>query len=231
MPYLNAEIDKDRLGRLRYTRVTVISEADEIEGKVITAINKLVDAYRIVSREYWLNRINERDILFRFADSGGDFGFSYSGAVKVKPSIDQEKLKLLKDLSSNSEPLPAHHIIFLDALRALEEQNYSLAVVYPITFLESIVRQYIDKFSKWQELGKDSSDKLGSLDLFSLVTVVLRLILDKEELPDEIIEEFVKANKIRNHIIHKAKIDVSKEDAEKAYNMTLFMGSILNEQM
>jgi hypothetical protein len=44
--YLNAEIDKDRLGRLRYTRVTILSEDDERQGRAIAAINKLVDAYR-----------------------------------------------------------------------------------------------------------------------------------------------------------------------------------------
>jgi len=32
MIYLNAEIDKDRLGRLRYTRVTILSDRDESKG-------------------------------------------------------------------------------------------------------------------------------------------------------------------------------------------------------
>jgi hypothetical protein len=76
MIYLNAEIDKDRLGRLRYTRVTILSDRDESKGRAITAINKLVDAYRILSQEYWLNRINERDILLTSTQAGGDFGFS-----------------------------------------------------------------------------------------------------------------------------------------------------------
>jgi hypothetical protein len=47
-----------------------------------------------------------------------------------------------------------------------------------------------------------------------MVTVALRLILNKEEFPNEIIEEFAKANTIRNNIIHEAKTNVSREDVQ-----------------
>jgi hypothetical protein len=227
MIYLNAEIDKDRLGRLRYTRVTILSDRDESKGSAITAINKLVDAYRIVSEEYWLNRINEHDILFTSTQSGGDFGFSYKGATKIRPSLDQEKVNLLRDLLSNNEPLPTFHLLLLDAKKALDEENYSLAVIYSITSLESVVKQFIDKFSKQQRLEGHSSRNLKRLSISNMVTVGLRLILNKEEFPDKMIEDFTTANGLRNDIIHESKMEVVKEAAVKAFNTVSKIESII----
>ena len=64
-----------------------------------------------------------------------------------------------------------------------------------------------------------------------MVTVALRLILNKEEFPNEIIEEFAKANTIRNNIIHEAKTNVSREDEEKAYKMVSYMMSIIHPKI
>jgi hypothetical protein len=85
--YLNAEIKKDRLGRLRYTRVEITSSSSDYPfPKVLLAVNKLIDAYRMVSKEYWLGRISEQDILFTTRDGfgrkqcrGGPHGYSKSG--------------------------------------------------------------------------------------------------------------------------------------------------------
>jgi hypothetical protein len=45
--YLNAEIERDRLGRLRYTRVLFLNEGDEYPlDKILRAMNKLIDVYR-----------------------------------------------------------------------------------------------------------------------------------------------------------------------------------------
>jgi hypothetical protein len=82
-----------------------------------------------------------------------------------------------------------------------------------------------------QEVEENSSHNLKSLTLSNMVTVALRLILDREEFPDKMIEEFSVANKLRNKIIHTAKMDESKDDAEKAYKTVSKIISIINPKL
>jgi hypothetical protein len=65
-------------------------------------------------------------------------------------------------------------------------------------------------------LSRRTADRMQRLHLYQLVTVGLRLLLSNEELPDQLIEDFSKVNKMRNEIIHNAQINVRKEDAIKA---------------
>jgi hypothetical protein len=90
---LNGEVEKDRFGRLRYTRVTYLDSGDGYPlDKILPTINKLIDSYRLVSGENWLNRVYENDILStaQWDPSSRSGGSSYRGIVKSKPDIDDE---------------------------------------------------------------------------------------------------------------------------------------------
>jgi hypothetical protein len=103
----------------------------------------------------------------------------------------------------------------LDAQKALDEENNALGVVYSITALESVAKQYVRKMAKdkgWSE------KKFGKLNLATLVNVVLRIVFSKDELSDDLMKDFVSANALRNRIIHEATISVHKEEANKAFN-------------
>lgn len=93
---------------------------------------------------------------------------------------------------------------------ALFEEKYALAIVYAITALESLVKQ------------------LQNMNLFNLVTIVLRLTLGKDKLPDNLVKDFIDANRLRNQIIHKAVMNVSKDDAEKAFSVVQRLITILS---
>jgi hypothetical protein len=63
-----------------------------------------------------------------------------------------------------------------------------------------------------------SEEKFVKLSLATLVNVVLRIILSKDELSDGLMKDFISANKLRNQISHEATISVHKEEANKAFN-------------
>jgi hypothetical protein len=222
---LNAEIVKDRFGRLRYTRVSVVSDTlKSSRARIISAVNKLIDSYRIISNEYWLYRIREEDILFVSSETQ----FDYEGFSKAKPDISNERVEHLKSLLSIKEPVSTFSLVLLDMRTALFEEKFALAIVYAITALESLVKQYIEKMAYQKNLTKLTSKQLQNMNLFNLVTVVLRLTLGKDKLPDNLVEDFIDTNRLRNQIIHKAVMDVSKDDAEKALSVVQQLITILS---
>jgi hypothetical protein len=215
--YLNAEIKKDRLGRLRYTRVEITSSSSDYPfPKVLLAVNKLIDAYRIVSKEYWLGRISEQDILFttETALDGSSVGAAHMGMAKTEPDVNREDINRLVELITSTCPASTSDLLMLDAQKALDEENNALAVVYSITALESVAKQYVRRMAKrkgWSE------EKFVKLNLATLVNVILRIVFSKDELSDDLMKNFVSANKLRNKIIHEATISVHKEEANKAF--------------
>jgi len=227
--YLNAEIIRDRLGRLRYTRVTFLDRGNGYPlDKILPAANKLIDAYRVVSDEYWLNRINEDDILFtsQMDSDRQSAGFSYKGIIKAKEDINDEALKLLTTLISKTDPIPSFHLLLLDAKKALDERNHALAIIYSITALESLVRVYCKEIAVHKGL---SNEKFENFQLSTLVTVILRMALSKDKLSDTLIKDFVAANKLRNKIIHNASLEVSRSDSLKTFETVLQFIAVLHK--
>jgi hypothetical protein len=115
---------------------------------------------------------------------------------------------------SRNDSVPTFHLLFLDAKKALYERNYSLSIVYGITALESVARQYVEKVCTQKGLSKKTFENIG---LSTLVTAILRMIMDKDELPDRLVQNFKEANRKRNEIIHQAALDVERSEALKAF--------------
>lgn len=111
---------------------------------------------------------------------------------------------------------------------ALFEEKYALTIVYAITALESLVKQYMEKMADQKNLTELTSKQLQNMNLFNLVTIVLRLTLGKDKLPDNLVKDFIDANRLRNQIIHKAVMNVSKDDAEKAFSVVQRLITILS---
>lgn len=111
---------------------------------------------------------------------------------------------------------------------ALFEEKYALAIVYAITALESFVKQYMEKMANQKNLTELTSKQLQNMNLFNLVTIVLGLTLGKDKLPDNLVKDFIDANRLRNQIIHKAVMNVSKDDAEKAFSVVQRLITILS---
>lgn len=102
---------------------------------------------------------------------------------------------------------------------ALFEEKYAL---------ESFVKQYMEKMADQENLTELTSKQLQNMNLFNLVTIVLRLTLGKDKLPDNLVKDFIDANRLRNQIIHKAVMNVSKDDAEKAFSVVQRLITILS---
>jgi hypothetical protein len=214
--YLNGEIEKDKLGRLRYTGITYLTDGEVYPlDKILPAVNKLIDCYRLVSDEYWLDRVIEEDIIStsNIDSRTRSGGFTYRPVIKAKPDIDEEKLRAINDLIGGNRSIPTFQLLLLDARKALDEGNYALSIIYGITALESVVKQYLEKIATQRGLSKKT---FGNMGLSTLVTVILRMTLDKMELPDQLINGFKEANKKRNDIIHQAALDTDRNDAVKS---------------
>jgi hypothetical protein len=80
--------------------------------------------------------------------------------------------------------------------------------------LESVTKQYFERMA----LSKGLSRKMfQNTRLFTLVTVLMRLILSKDKLPDTLFEDFKKANRLRNDIIHEASLGDDGNDSIAAF--------------
>jgi hypothetical protein len=62
--------------------------------------------------------------------------------------------------------------------------------------------------------------------LFPLVTALMRLILSKNELSDVLIEN-LKANQLRNDIIHKASLKVDRNESLRAFETVIQVIALL----
>jgi hypothetical protein len=177
-----------------------------------------------------LDRVLEEDIIStsNIDPEMKSGGFSYRAVVKAKPDVEEGKLRLLKDLILENQSIPTFQLLLLDAKKALDERNYSISIVYGITALESIVRQYFDKVAAIRGFSKKAAMNIG---LSSLVTVLLRMTLDKDKLSDRLIHEFKEANNKRNEIIHRAEMNVDRGEAIRAFNTVRQLIEILVSNM
>ncbi|GEM_PF-3649727 len=213
---LNAEIPNDRLGRFRYTKVTLTSDTgNNIIERAFAAINKLIDCYRLASGEYWIHRIKKSDLAVFQANAGTN---SPHPTIKFQADLHGEDLTRFKTSLLRDSPQDTFYNLFMDAQSALEEENYPLAVIYSVTSIESITKLFLNVTASRYELSKNSIDRLLQMHLSELFTVVLRLILTPSDLPDTIITEVSKTNTLRNKIIHEAKFNVSRTEAQQAVN-------------
>jgi hypothetical protein len=122
----------------------------------------------------------------------------------------------MKSRLSSREPVSIYDSLLLDTKSALYEEKYSSAILYSFIYLESALKTLIGMLVDKEILSKKTADRMQKLHLYQLVTVGLRLLLNKEELPDQLVEDFSEVNKMRNEIIHEAEMKVRKEDAVKA---------------
>jgi hypothetical protein len=67
--------------------------------------------------------------------------------IKAKPDISDEELKSLTTLITEPNSIPTFRLLLLDARKALDETSHALAIIYSITALESVARQYFERIA------------------------------------------------------------------------------------
>lgn len=200
---INSELIRDRLGRFRYTYVTVVYEGkDDVIRIAVDAVNKLIDHYRIFSNHYWVNRITPDDIKVYYTEGGKQR--SYSPTVSFQPDIEQFGVESIMKFIKSDSIAPAFYISRLDAKNAFELEDYRLAIVLSIMAIESLVKTFLAFYSQDMEISEACEKRLfDELSLYYLVNRIVRCILP-EEFTADVLKKFDRVNQRRNDIIHGA---------------------------
>lgn len=227
--FLNQEVPYDRFGRFRYTKVTFISENnDDLLQRALSAINKLIVNYRAYTNHFWVAQITAKDLEV-FASSCKTA--TLSPLIKFLPKADAKTTDSIKNaiMGDNSE-IPSH-MLYLDARNAFVQMNFTLSLIYSITSIEATVKSFLRLYSYTHKIKGVSKKNLLKTPIYNAVTVILRLLVSRDELPDDFITEFIEINKVRNEIIHQARLSVDRPTANKALHVVEKFTVILNPKI
>lgn len=215
--YINSEIPKDRQGRFRYTKLTIVEEQSvDLKKLALLAVNRLIDYYRFLTGEHWIQHVTASDVI---AYTSKDGGGGYGPTIKRRRLHDDFTVRSLREKLTGNKSPATFDMMRLDAKAAIDQENYALAIIYSMTSLESLVKTYFRLYGSRMLYTSSTIETLENMTLFHAVCVVLRLVFPKEELGDALITEFKRINRIRNDIIHQAVIDANLDDAKKAVEM------------
>lgn len=126
------------------------------------------------------------------------------------PDVDNEDVERIKEMlmiPTNKPflPLTVFHLK-MDAIKAFEEGNYALSVVYIVTSLESLIKIVLSYYHNDQEMNEiDETHSLSKLIRKDLLVVFSDNDLKKHRKP------VFDAIETRNDIIHRAKVSLSRE--------------------
>jgi hypothetical protein len=127
---INGEINNDKLGRFRYTKIEFLSNKklnyDEEFKRAIKATNMLIDRYRIETMHYWITNIRENDIFVYQDVSNISTAYTKKGFTRIKDDIDIDTVNSIKNkLINASTPFPLE-VLIVEAMSALEDEKYYL---------------------------------------------------------------------------------------------------------
>jgi hypothetical protein len=181
----NVEKINDTNGVFRYTDVFVelttgISaeqlEADgtekkallgELSLKVIEVMNRLLDTYRYVTRESYVERVGSLNIhnIFFPKENAGFYVMSMlgSGITNGMMNLPRATTRDIDRMLKAGERPPLAELLQLDAESSLEKRAYTLAVVKSFQALEVFLEKYL--LISYQVAGLSESDALRVLDL------------------------------------------------------------------
>ncbi|HEX7681410.1 MAG TPA: hypothetical protein VF713_25010 [Thermoanaerobaculia bacterium] len=180
----NVEKINDSNGVFRYTNVFVelttgISvEQLEVDGtekkillgelslKVIEVMNRLLDTYRYVTHESYVERVGSLNVhnIFFPKENTGFYVMSMLGAGITNATMNLPRTitgEIERMLKADERPQLAE-LLQLDAESSLEKRAYTLAMVKSFQALEVLLEKYL--LSSYQVAGLSESDALRVLD-------------------------------------------------------------------
>ncbi|MCY4448815.1 MAG: hypothetical protein OXE02_08245 [Chloroflexi bacterium] len=241
----NVEIKHDRLGRVSYTRIAVRfpysttgDDIDELTSTAHKAINRLLDVYRVATKEFHVGHIPIHELglsdtahgIFGIEDDGSiteqhsarfDMGLGLTMSRKAMMSSDA-----LRDLAYE-RPLPVVDVLFLNAKRSVLFEDYRVAVIEAETAFEVgvdriLTRYYLSRVSRTTEghiqpaYSRDSVKDLLDAGLSNLLRVHLPKALGREFIGTE---EHTRWEKelytLRNAVVHDG-IEAGEDEARSA---------------
>jgi hypothetical protein len=159
----NVERDRETAGYFRYSRLRVFFDTryeglpqgpkgvfetvqTEVLAKARTIVNRVLDAYRLVTRDDFVQRIGALHVTdLYFAEHnigvhGADFGHGIRTAIMNRSGREIEEFA---NILETGRELPVHELLFLDAGAALADSRFLLAVVHAFQALEIFLEGYL----------------------------------------------------------------------------------------
>lgn len=234
---VNAEVKKDSFGRFRYSKVYYTSPKilpiKDRFTRAISAVNRLIDIYRVETSDYWITSITENDIFIykNVSDTDTQMGYSMKGFTRVKKDKEAETVDQIKNQLMNPVPEHPFMMLILDAEKSVNDGKNYLSVIYSIIALESLVKVYILFYARIKGLGEKAENDLSSQGIYFLVNTILKIFVKSSEFSEDLIKKVSEGISLRNKIIHKSKLDVSEQDARKVLGDVRTMARILSEDI
>jgi hypothetical protein len=240
--YYNCELERDERGTFRFTEVSILIKQIEWHNSIeyldiaIEIINRLIDVYRYVTKEYHVRRITAKDIM-AYSCSRSDkadfiYGYSASGIVPIREDFSETEHLEIKRLLKNNEQIPICDLMLLDAENFLELRDYRRTVIESIIAIEPWIEKFVEyKLAERRVSNIHIKDFLNVVTLAPQIKGLLKLLIEPEDLDYQLIDDLATINKIRNNIIHEGYINVSRSDAEKAINCTTKIISFIRENI
>ena len=250
--YMNCERRDDRRGFFRYTEVAVLMAHERtnvmdsnfwgnIMDRSLNAINRLIEVYRYMTGDYYVERLTKEDI--NVVRKHGEMEIYLNNEkitqpwemypklvpfIEVKNGDVHRKLKefLVKDIQ-----IPIVDHLLLNAKDFLQKENYKMAIIESVTALEPTVEDFVkNKLSSMKISNNKIDGFMEKVTLSPRVGVMLKLFVDPNQFKHTIIDEISSTIKIRNKIVHEERIRVDKGEAEKAVknieNLINFLATI-----
>ncbi|MCK4735623.1 MAG: hypothetical protein KAT65_24425, partial [Methanophagales archaeon] len=244
--YMNCERKNDKKGYFRYTKVSVSMPLKKIEPQSINldkmlnnasnAINRLIEAYRYITSDYYVERLKKEDIDVVCKHGEMEIYLNnekISTELEMTPTLvpfigdkKEDVHRRLEDFLTEDKPVPIFENIFLNAKDLLLKEDYRLAVLEAVIALEVYLHEFLEnKFKndkKYDEplinhLLKRPDINLRLKELLELATGK-KLHEWNKSLWDEWDSGKDGVKKLRNDITHRKKITVTPEEAKNAIN-------------
>jgi HEPN domain-containing protein len=235
----NIERIKDQNGTFRYSALYIqfnktVSASDiatqpnldktltEVKEMSLSAVNRLIDNYRSVTRSGFVQRLGSLEInTIYFIDLNQGFYILSSGFGIETAAMNRsrDEIKKIEEMLEKGEKPELYDLLLLDAQTSFENKDLTLAVIQSFQaleiFLENLLYklllvrgdsetsalQYLDQHRRTKERLKDCLQELKNTTLYA----VNRPLWDKW---------CTLYDKTRNEIVHKGKEPTDREVAD-----------------
>lgn len=232
----NVERKKDNLGYFRYTKLQILFdtnytketlEKDKLETvhnniklKVSEIVNKILDVYRYVTKEDYIERLrflNIMNVYFFTPDSGYyPIGMDIGGATMNR---SKKEIKEMKDMLDNAFSPSLWELLLLDSKSSFDKKMFTLSLVSSFQGLEIFLEEFLVK--KYTEEGLKEAEIDKKMNQYWKTKERLNDLL--KETTNHSLSENVDLwdkwctvyDKMRNEVIHKGK-ELTPEETGKA---------------
>jgi hypothetical protein len=196
-------------------------------------VNRIFRAYRLVTKQTFnsgtITQLAKHDFLsyvqYSEIDENGKLigkprAISYVHRLEIG-RIEDEKFSEIRRLAESPDLFLdySYDEILLQAKSFFDQENFRMALLEAVIALETVVSSIISRIATEKGISEGATeDFLIRVGLANSLEIVLKLAVP-ESLPAEAVILGCKgANSIRNGIMHKTRLSVSKREAEDAIN-------------